>query len=360
MGQGARPPVTRKLPYIKSYRDRHGKVRHYFRKPGAVAVALAGPYGSKAFMEAYWAACENAPKREIGAPKVKAGSFSALIASYYKSKDYRDLKDITKATYRNVLERFRKAHGDLLVRGVRERHIVAILDGLPANALTWRKCIRLILNHAKERGWIDVHPMAGMRRPKRAKTGYRAWLEEDIQKFEAHWPSGSRERLALALLLYTGQRRSDVRVMGRQHVEEGRIKVKQQKGGAELWIPLHSQLKAEIAAAPKTNMTFIVTQYGVPFSAAGFGNWFSEKAQEAGVPPGCTAHGLRKAAARRLAEAGCSGKEIMAVTGHKNLSEVTLYTDAADQERLARQAMSKVETGTDGSNPETPVRQSRP
>ncbi|WP_176695944.1 tyrosine-type recombinase/integrase [Phenylobacterium immobile] len=345
----------KRLPFLKSYQDRHGKMRHYLRKPGAVQIALPGEYGSKEFMDAYWAACENAPKREIMSPNPPpAGSFSQLIELYYRSKAFTGNADITQRTYRNVLEKFRAAHGDKLVRGIRQRHVSKILEELTANAETWRKVIRIILNLAVERGWIDQHPMAGMRRPRKAKSGFRPWEEEDIAKFEKVHQRGSRERLALTLLLYTGQRRSDVVGMGRQHVGKGLIRVKQQKTGTELWIPLHPRLKAEIDAAPKTNMTLLVTQYDKPFTAAGFGNWFADAVTAAGLPEGSASHGLRKAAARRLAEAGCTPHQIMAVTGHKNLSEVTLYTASADQRRLAKEAMKMVaesEAGTDVSNP---------
>lgn len=357
MGQGARPPVTRKLPFLKSYRDRHGKARHYLRLPGSPAVALLGEYGSRDFIEAYWAARENAPKREIGAERIIPGSFSALVASYYGSKGYAALKPITKNTYRNAIERFRQAHGSKLVKGIRYRHIATILDALPRDGENWRKVIRLLLNHALERGWIDVHPMVGMRRPRKAAVGFVAWSEADIAAYEEKWPTGSRERLALALLLYTAQRRSDVVSMGRQHIRGDQIHVVQNKGGARLWIPLAPKLRAEIALASATQLTLLQTQYGEPFTPAGFGNWFRDAAVAAGLT-GRTAHGLRKSASVRLAEAGCTPSQIKAVTGHKNLAEVTLYTDAADQERLAREAMTRLEKRTKRLPSPSPVRQS--
>ena len=88
-----------------------------------------------------------------------------------------------------------------------------------------------------------------------------------------------------------------------------------------------------------TDMTFLVTSQGEPFSAPGFGNWFREACDEAGLPKGCSAHGLRKAAARRLAEAGCTVHQIASITGHKTLKEVAHYAAAADQVRLADAAM---------------------
>ncbi len=351
-----------RLKYIKAYVDRHGKRRHYYRRPGCVAVALPGEPGSKAFMDAYHQAEETAPKREIGAALEVPGSFGALIARYYKSAAWQALSDQTRSTYRNTLEGFRARHGALPVRGIRQRHITAMLDekaGKPGAQQNLRKALKNALTVGVGLGWIDANPMDGMRRPKKAVQGFRAWERADIAAFEAKWPTGSRERLALALLLYTAQRRQDVVRMGRQHISGDLIRVRQQKTGTELMVPIHPKLKLELDAAPKDNLTFLMTQYGEPFSSAGFTNWFTAKAKEAGLPERSTPHGLRKAAAIMLAEAGCTPSQIMAVTGHKNLSEVTLYTAAADQVRLAREAMSRTETGTGASNPTTPGRQSR-
>lgn len=351
-----------RLKYIKAYVDRHGKRRHYYRRPGCVGVPLLGEPGSKVFMDAYHLAEEQAPKRMVGIAKEVPGSFGALIARYYKSQSYRDLAEKTRATYRITLERFRSTHGSLLVHGLRKRHITAILDekaGFPGAQQNLRKAMKNVLNIGLDLGWVDANPMEGMRRPKKAIQGFRAWEPSDVAAFEERWPTGSRERLALALLLYTAQRRQDVVRMGRQHVAGDLIRVKQMKTGTELLIPIHPRLKVELDAAPKDNLTFLMTQYGQPFSPAGFTNWFSEKAQEAGLPERSSPHGLRKAAAIMLAEAGCTPSQIMAVTGHKNLSEVTLYTAAADQVRLAREAMAKTEGGTKPSTPLVTGRQSR-
>lgn len=359
MGQGARPPVTRKLKFIKSYRDRHGVQRNYFRKPGAPVVSIPGEFGSKEFMETYWRLMDDAPLRKIGEDNVAPGSVSALIALYYQTAAFKGLKPQTRQNYRNVLERFREERGSLSVRGLKPKHVGAMLDKLadkPGAQYGLRRVLRLILSLAVERGWIATHPMANMRRARKTGDGFRAWTDADIVAFEARWPSGSRERLAMALLLYTGQRRSDVVTMGRQHVKDGKIRVVQQKTGTELWIALHSRLKAEIAAAPKDHLNLLTTPYGKPYTAAGFGNWFRDKCREAGLPERTNSHGLRKAAARRLAEAGCTPHQIMAVTGHKNLSEVTLYTASADQERLASEAVQMIEAGTKVSTPLDPVR----
>jgi integrase len=119
------------------------------------------------------------------------------------------------------------------------------------------------------------------------------------------------------------------------------LTVRQSKTGTEVEIPLHPVLKASLDALPQMNMTFLLTEYGKPFAVAGFGNWFCDRVVEAKLPDGLSAHGLRKAACRRLAEAGCTAPQIMSISGHKNLKEVQTYIEAADRLGLARVAMQK-------------------
>jgi integrase len=176
-------------------------------------------------------------------------------------------------------------------------------------------------------------------------SGYHSWTEDEIEQFERTHPIGTRARLAFALLLYSGQRRSDVIRMGRQHIRDGVLQVRQQKTGVELLIPVHQTLAEIIAKTPKDHLTFLTTQYGRGFAGVSFGHWFRKQCNAAGLPH-CSAHGLRKAAARRLADAGASTHEIAAITGHASLREVQRYTRGADQKRLARAAMARMKPRT--------------
>jgi integrase len=126
--------------------------------------------------------------------------------------------------------------------------------------------------------------------------------------------------------------------MGRQHINSDTLSVVQDKTGEYLKIPFHPKLASVIGTMLRNNLTFPLTEAGAPFSAAGFGNWFRDRCNEAGLPH-CSAHGLRKACATRLANAGCTVEQIRAIKGHKTLSEVARYTKAADQERNAKQAL---------------------
>jgi integrase len=333
-----------RLHYVNTFRDRHGRLRRYFRLPGCRSVALPGLPGSVEFMEAYQAALagEIAPRIEIGASRTKPGTIAALTVAYFNSLTFHSLAPETKRTRRNILDRFRTEHGDkrvaLLQRGHIEKMVVS-KAATPAAARNFINTIRSLLQFAVDTDIRPDNPATGVRRVKIRTDGYRTWTEDDIAAFEARHPVGTRARLALGLLLYTGQRRSDIVQMGRQHIRDGILHLRQQKTGAPLAIPVHPALQAVLDATASEHLTFLTTRGGSPFTPAGFTNWFREACNEAGLPKGVSAHGLRKAACRRLAEAGCSANVIAAISGHRSLNEVQRYTAAADQLRMARAGM---------------------
>lgn len=351
------------LPYVQRFRDRHGKVRHYFRKPGCKRLALPGEPMSREFLAAYHTALAKQEKRPVGLEQTKAGTLGALLVELYTSTEWANLKENTQANYRNIYERFRQVYGhnpvtDLTRKDVQD--MMAEKRATPGAAKNFLKRLRTLLDFSVDRGYRADNPARTVKAPTLASGGFRAWTDEDISRFEAFHAPGTRARLALALLLYTGQRRSDIVTMGRQHVSGGSIHVLQLKGKkgqprTRLAIPLHPILKATLDAEPKANMTFLMTAYGKPMSAAGFTGWFVEQAIAAGLPPNSTPHGLRKAAARRLAEAGCSTHQIASITGHKSLEEVEHYTRSADQARLAQAAMRNLSRGRNGNGPVKPI-----
>jgi integrase len=356
---------TRLPKYVTRFVDRHGKPRYRFRKKGQAARYFQAEFNTPEF-EAEYDACLKgvaAPKIEVGQGRIKPGTVADLVRRYYAAPEFTGLADSTKATYRNQLNRFIELHGSKPVRLMERRHIKAIIGAMSdrpgaANSLLAR--LKLLMKFAIEEGLRRDNPALGVKGFRTGNDGFHSWTDDEIAKFEATHAIGTRARLAMALLLNTGQRRSDVVRMGHQHVSKGRIQVKQQKTGAHLWIPVHPDLVAIIAATPRDNLTFVTTAQGKPFSAAGFGNWFRECCDEAGLPQ-CSAHGLRKAAARRLAEAGCSNQQIKSITGHQTEAEVARYTRAAEQEVMAKQAMKALskgrKKGTTVANPKRKVRQ---
>jgi integrase len=322
--------------------DRAGNRRVRFRRRG-VSVYLTGTPWSEDFMRQYAVALEREEggHSQIGAAKrTLPGSFSALCVSYYESPEFRGLKVSTQRVRRNVLERFRAEHGHRPLKDLQSahiRHIIGAKANTPEAANNLLKVLRVVLDYAVSEGMTASNPAIHVRRYPSKGEGIHTWAEREVAQFEAHHPIGSKARLALALLLYTLQRRGDVVRMGWQHLQGASIALRQEKTDEPLVIPVHHELAQALASVPRTNLTFLITERGRPFTSASFGNWFRKRCNEAGLPQ-CSAHGLRKCGATRLADAGCSLHRIMAVTGHRSMSSVAPYTKRADQARLAREA----------------------
>jgi integrase len=325
------------LKYVQSFGG-----YHYFRRRGMPRIPLPGIVGSAEFMAAYQQALAAAP-HPIGAEKrSKPGSISVAIAEYYQSHAFRSLTGGTPAQRRSILERFREQHGHMPLASLPKEFIVALLDTMePNTARLWLRALRHFLRWGEHRKLISADPTWTIRIKPPKSDGYHTWTENDIAAFEAAHPVGSKARLALALGLYTAQRRSDVIRIGRQHMRDGALTVRQQKTGTALTIPVHAELQKVIDATPIGHFTLLTTRFGRSYRDNNFSDQFRAWCEDAGLPQACVFHGLRKAAARRLAEAGCTAHEIAAMTGHKSLREVEHYTRAADQVRLAKAAMAK-------------------
>jgi integrase len=342
----------RKFPkYCQPWVDHEGRPYCYFRRPGYPRVRLRGLPWSPQFMAAYEQAMTG-PTVPIGVKRSKAGSLSAAIASYYGSGEFCDrLRPSTQKIRRAVLEKFRHDHGDKPIALMPKEFVERMLRPMrPGVAHNWLKAVRGLMQYCVAEGLCREDVTAGIKLKAIKSDGHHCWTEDEIARFESHHPVGSKARLALGLLLYLGQRRGDTIRMGRQHVRDGVLTITQEKTGVTVAVPLHPELRRIIDAAfIGAHLTFIVTERGRPFSGQGFTEWFRRQCDAAGLPKRCVVHGLRKAAARRLAEASCSVHEIAAITGHATLSEVQRYTHAVDRQRLARSAMERMRTNIESA-----------
>jgi integrase len=339
-----------RLRYVDEIKDRYGKTRYYFRRAGQ-RVPLPGHPGSAEFMAAYQAALDPTPevKIEIGVSRTAPGTINAAIVAFYKSLGFTKNRSITRQTDSNILEAFRAKHGDKRIALMERKHVLNIIAekaGKPAAQRNLLRVIRILLAFAVEQGLRPDNPALGIKLKPVDTDGYHSWTEEELRQYEERHPVGTKARLALAVPLYTAQRRTDVVALGPPNISVGengeqRLRFTQSKTGAVMDIPLAVPL-AEIIAA--TNMvgvkTFLVTDQGRPFTPAGFGNWFRERCNEAGLTQ-CSAHGLRKAFLRRMAEAGCSEDFIASISGHKDMREIRVYVAAANKSRMATEGMAR-------------------
>jgi site-specific recombinase XerD len=345
-----------KLKYVDRFKDRQGQWRYYFRRGKGPRIALAGKPGTPEFMAAYQSALELPDSKAEPTPRGAPGTFDRLVQDYFASADFLRLATHTQHVYRLVIERLLRDEniGHRLVHQMTRKHVVQMIGkraATPGAANDVLKKLKILMHFAVDNGWRRDDPTVRVK--SFAEGEFHTWTDKEIAAFEKRWPVGSRARTAFALLVYTGQRLSDVARMAWTDVEANAIRVVQGKTKAKLLIPLHPELCRVLAEWRKTHVALLTTNFGKPFSSKGFGNWMADRIDDAGLDERCVTHGLRKAAARRLAEAGCSANEIAAITGHMTLKEVGRYTKAAEQRTLATAAIERLSKQKPNENSQT-------
>jgi integrase len=219
------------------------------------------------------------------------------------------------------------------------------------------KAIRQVFKFAVRKKLAPRNPAREVEYFKSGSTGFHTWTPEEVQQFEVRHPVGTKARLALALMLFTGQRRSDIIRFGKQHTRDRKLSFTQYKGRnrkpKRLTLPILPSLQKIIDATPGGDLTMLVNDWGRPFTDAGFGNWIRDRCVEAGVPG--RAHGLRKAGATIAANNGATSRQLMAIFGWDTLKEAERYTRGADQLRLAEAAMHMLETAEQSSTESSPT-----
>jgi integrase len=350
------------LPYLSRNKDRHGNVRLYARRNGGYVRIREKP-GTPEFLAAYAAALERlgAPKDTPG-PNAREqfpkGTLGWLGTQYFASEEFKALDAQSQKTRRGVIEEcFEEPHKDddperigncplvhLAARHIKRLRDLKMIAGLKGAANNRRKYLSAMFGWAVEQDppLLKSNPARDVRRVRYATSGFHTWTPDEVQQFEERHPVGTKARLALALLLYTGARRGDMVKLGKQHVREGWLRFvpnktlyKRDRTSEKPWLPCLAEI---VAASPCGDLTYLVTEYGKPFTAKGFGNWFRDRCNEAGLPQ-CTAHGLRKAGATLAAENGATTNQLMAIFDWDTPAQAKVYTEAADRKRMAGEAM---------------------
>jgi integrase len=307
------------------------------------------------------------PKAETLAPRTTPGTVHWLVGAYLASASFKALAPETQRSRANILEAFRSVDGDKRIFVTVDGKSVMLLKADNLQTIINKKSItphaqRNLLNTLRatfkwgvSEGKLPSDPTVGVTRPriKHKTDGYRTWTDAEMEQYIARHPIGTKAYLTFMLLCDTGVRRGDAVRLGPQHIRHdllpksphGYLSIVQGKTGTLVEVPITDALRAAIDATPSNHLTFLVTGQGQPFSDAGFTNWFRDRCSEAGLPNGLSAHGLRKARARRIAEKGVSAHGIAAITGHKTLSEVQRYAAKYERRKLAVEAM-RGEIGT--------------
>ncbi len=336
------------LKYLVEDVDRHGTVRIYYRRHGR-KVRIRETPGTDEFMTAYRTALESGFRTEAVKSTVAApGSLRWLVQRFYGSAEYRRLAGSTRRARKGILESLCQKHGAKPFARLEPKHVLGLRDekaDLPEAANDRIKALRRVFTWAIAAGYAHHNPARDVPYIRTGSEGWHTWKVDEVRQFEARHQVGTKARLALGLLLFTGVRRSDVIQLGRQMEQGGWLRFTETKGrerkANEREIPIVPELRALLDATPSGHLTYLVTEFGKPYSHGGFGNWFRRRCDEAGLRH-CSAHGLRKAGATIAADRGATEHQLMAMYGWASPKQAALYTRKANRKRLAGDAMHLV------------------
>jgi len=342
-----------KLPAnVTRERNRHGTVVYYYREGKGPRTRLPD-HGSEDFEPAYQAARQGLTPAKTKPGHAVEGTVRWLVEQYKQTLHFRGLNAITQRRRDSFFREIVEKAGDAKLSRVTEQTIVdarekrsAVGKGHGAN--NFLKAMRPMFAYAKERGWIALDPTKNVAKARTLPGGREPWDIEDVQKYEARHPVGTMANLAVRVLLFTGLRRSDAILLGRQHIRQGIVRYKPGKtansSGVEVEFTALQPLIDAIDRTPGDHLTFLTNSYGNPFaSGASFGNWFADRCGEAGIKKG--PHGLRKLGSTLCADAGATPHELMAMFGWTTLAQAELYTRKADRRRLGKTASAKLLSG---------------
>jgi integrase len=352
--------MPRRPRYLPAYcyedkARREEKPRIYFRRPGQPKVRLHGSPWSPEFMAQYGQAtadyartAETEAPASKGTPKSKSGTWRWLCERYMASADFQKLRGTTPHTRRRILESTWQepitpdstlVFADMPIHKMTPAAVRVLRDRKAAKKTAGndrRKIIGYVFGWGMEEypDLVTTNPVRDVKRLKHQVQNIPPWEPEHFKLFMDKYPTGSKERRAMALHLYTGARGCDARNFGPQHIKDGRFTFSQQKTGGWVDVPVMEELARELALAPKDALAFILTEYGKTFSQKGYGNWFNGKCRDAGLVDR-TAHGIRGGAATIAANNGATVHQLMAMFGWVSESMAIRYTKAANRKRLA-------------------------
>jgi integrase len=331
-------------PHLHRETSRHGKTVWCVRIGRGRRVRLRAEYGSAEFDAEYQAAVTGTPRPKKGAPAT--GTLAWLLARYRETAAWAALSAATRRQRENIFLHVLETAGDKPFAEIDAATIIAGRERrakTPAQARNFLDAMRGLFRWAAEGKFVKTDPTLGVKNPPRQKAaGFPTWTEENVAAYQTRWPLGTRQRVWLDVLLYTGLRRGDAVRFGRQHIRDGIGTLKTEKSGfaIEVTLMILPTLAATLAAGPCGDLTFIAGERGQPLTKESFGNLFKDACRKAGVPG--SAHGVRKIAATTAANHGATVAQLEAIFGWEGGAMASLYTRSADRKRLAIEAMHKL------------------
>ncbi len=335
---------------MTSWRDRHGKRRYFFRAHGH-KYTLPGKPGTVEFHEAYARYLADLEAKVLGREKTAFinGTIGWVIEHYLGHAQFKEKGQNTQANYRRVLDYLRATLGAARIADLQPNHIRIVRDDIAKTSTSTADIAVMLLgvlwDHAAEfcQMPLGINPAHGLRKVHVVGKPHKPWPAEIIAEFLN--VASPPLRLALHLLLYTGQRVGDVVAMKWSDLGERGIKVVQEKTGERLEIAVHERLAAILKETPRHNDYILNNTFGRPYKNADALSGVIKRVltDDLAGAAHLTTHGLRKNAGIALAEAGCTVPEIQAVLGHRTPQMALHYVREANQQELAASGVRKRE-----------------
>jgi integrase len=345
-------------PHARPWRDRHGRVRWRFRK-GTRTVYLDGAPGEPGFLPSYDAALAGKAKPKATVTRISTGAAprsmrAAWIAYITTSPEWKQAEECTRIRDGRIADAFLQQRvvetapdtwGEIPVADMKRRHLKAIIADMSDRPHAARRrliVIRKMIGAALDQEWIESDPAHRLKYRPPPTKGWRAWTWGEMKAFEERWPIGSTPRLCYGLALWLGPRRKDVAALATVNIDGDSITFTTHKTGRVVSGHITPMLREVLDATDLSGPTILKTAYGLPFSEKSLTGRMADWTHAAGLPKGCTIHGLRKTLGKLIADAGVSTRQAMAALGHDDLKQAELYSEESDRETQARDAMTKV------------------
>jgi integrase len=325
--------MPRKLPlHVTKQLTRHKKWVFYFRIGKGNRIRLPNP-NDPTFKAAYTAALTGAP---IEAPRIVEGTLQWLWDRYTtESTRWAGYSPATQKQQRLIMAKILTDNAkkalttftqDVIQAGIDNRHET------PAAAGNFLKTMKGLFSWAKRMRLVSVDPTIGVEPIGYKTDGFPPWTVDDVVAYRARHVEGTPERLAMELMLLAGLRRSDIVLVGRQHITGRVLSMDTMKTGTRITVEVSEGLLKLIDATPRQGLHLIENAHGKPFVKESFGNWFRDRCTEANVAK--SAHGLRKLSATMAAEGGAGTHQLLAQYGWSNIATAQIYTKGVDRKRL--------------------------
>ncbi|WP_375647217.1 tyrosine-type recombinase/integrase [Bartonella sp. CR84HXZ] len=341
----------RRPPHLVRERTRHGKVIWYVRIGHGPRFRIEGTYGTQEFVDNYTLAikqAQNGSSKTKRRTRLTEGSFDWLLHQYLQSMQWHNQSESTKKVKYRILNNVSKHIGDRAYKSINKQHILDAVERrreTPAAARHFLTALNGLFNWAVDNDLLNRNPAFNIKPPKSFNAeGFIPWLEEDIDKYYYRWSHGTHERVWIDVLLYTGLRRGDaVRIGWKDITTDNIIHLKTEKSQfkTDVFLPILPELAETLKIGPIGDEIFICGKEGKKLTKESFGNLFRKACNAAGIKK--SAHGLRKLAATRAANAGATVSQMKALFGWTEDNMASLYTKTADRKRLAIEAIKKLQ-----------------